>query len=579
MPTTTENYDIVGSYNNQRIEGIDAERSVNLFEYRDPLGKKPRSLIYTSGLTNSGGVFGATTGGFRGQFVFLGNMYVVIGTDVYLVTPSLVISKLNSSPLTTAVGYVGIDANVHQIIFVDGQKGYIYDTTTTIFVQITDANFPTAPLDVCYLDGFFNVAAGGTNTFLLSSLNQGLVWSGVTGGSNTFTLAAGVSNLTLTTGSTVNYQIGTPITISGSTVAEIPNGNYFVVAVINGTVFRVSATLGGTAIVSVAGGAGTLTNNGQLQQGAITSHPGTIVACRTLHRRLFLFSQFFTEVWENAGIGTNLPFRRNNSLLMEYGTPAIGSITVGFDKMFFLSQDRDGLGAVMEVVGTQSVPVSTVALDLQLSEYAEIQQVADCRSFLIKENGIIFYRMNFTLANHTFIYNVTFSVPDEDKNKLWHEEEVLNHDRHLTQTHAYFNGINYVGNYKSPILYKVDNDNFTNNGETIRRMRIGRPIVTDGYQRRRVDRFWLDLLQGNVAQISQPGIPYVFLSLSKDGGQTFGYLVKSPMGSPGQRSFRTVWRKLGVVPRGQAFVPKIEFFDELPFIILGAAWSMEVLPE
>jgi len=51
------------------------------------------------------------------------------------------------------------------------------------------------------------------------------------------------------------------------------------------------------------------------------------------------------------------------------------------------------------------------------------------------------------------------------------------------------------------------------------------------------------------------------------------------MGAIGQRTFRTVWRKLGVIPRGQAFVPKIEFFSNVPFIVLGAAWSFEVLPE
>jgi hypothetical protein len=51
------------------------------------------------------------------------------------------------------------------------------------------------------------------------------------------------------------------------------------------------------------------------------------------------------------------------------------------------------------------------------------------------------------------------------------------------------------------------------------------------------------------------------------------------MGAVGQRSFRTVWRKLGTVPRGQYFVPKIEFFSQTPFVILGAAWVFEEMPE
>jgi hypothetical protein len=51
------------------------------------------------------------------------------------------------------------------------------------------------------------------------------------------------------------------------------------------------------------------------------------------------------------------------------------------------------------------------------------------------------------------------------------------------------------------------------------------------------------------------------------------------MGNIGNRTFRTVWRKLGVIPRGQAFVTMYEFFDPIPIVILGASWAKEILPE
>jgi len=614
--TQTTDYDIVGSFNNQRVTEIDAERSVNVFEYLDLLGKKPKTLINTSGLINKNFTFpsSSVTDAFRAQFVFKGVEYDVIGNHVYSRTISDVITLIGT--INTAADYVGIDANTFQVIFVDGQNGWIWDTTTNTFKQITDPAFPVNPIDVCYLDGFFVVANGGTNNFELSSFNQGLVWGpDNTGTLNTFTIAAGTSVIHLTAGSTLNYQVGTPITVSASTVAEIPNGNYFVVAVINSTDFRLSATNGGASISSAAGGGGKVTNNGQLQLGSITTHPGTIVACRTLHRRLFLFSQFFTEVWENAGIGVNLPFRRNNALLMEYGCAAIGSIAVGFDKMFFLSQDRDGLGSVMEVIGTESVPVSNRALDFILAQYAASQQISDCRSFLIKENGLIFYRMNFTAANHSWIYDVSLSKPNpivEDALLLWHEEEVLNGDRHIAQTHSFFNGNNFVGSYKAPTLYQIDPNTYTNDGEIIRRMRITKAFVPPGYQRIRIDRLQVDLLQGQVDLSDNmsldldllaedesiittesdvdilleqaevlffPNTMVVFMSISKDGGQSYGYKVPAIMGNVGQRTFRTLWRKLGTTKRGQAFVAKFEFFEDAPFIVLGACWGMEVLPE
>jgi hypothetical protein len=73
--------------------------------------------------------------------------------------------------------------------------------------------------------------------------------------------------------------------------------------------------------------------------------------------------------------------------------------------------------------------------------------------------------------------------------------------------------------------------------------------------------------------------PQIFLSWSKDGGQSYGYVQSLPMGNVGQRTFRTLARKLGVVPRGQAFVPKVEMYDPVPFALLGASWVFEILPQ
>lgn len=618
----TKDYDIVGSYNNQIYSPIDAERSINCFEYRDPLGKKPKALIGTSGLINTNYTFDGQPNnvGFRAEFIFNGTNYFVVGNGFYSITLTAFggsLAKLGT--IGTSAGYVKIDANTHQIMITDTVKGYIWDTTATSLglVLITDPSFPPQPLDLAFLDGFFTVPQGSTPDFYLSSQNQGLIWGPDNNGTQTtFTMGAGSSNLSLTYhgGSIANYALGTSLTFSGGALpAEIVAGTtYYVKSIVNATTITISATPGGTTITSIAGGSGSLTNGGQLQKGSITSHPGTIVAMRTLHRRLFIFSQFYTEPWENAGIGTNLPFRRNNSLLMEYGTISAASVSVSFDIMIYMAQSRDGLGSVMMVSGTESVPISTNALNAQISQYAANGQLSDVSGFMLRDRNIIFYRMNFTSANHTFVYNVSMSDPSSDATKLWHEEETLSGNRHIAQTSAFFGGQNYVGHYNQPILYILDPNTFTNDGEAIRRARIPRPWVPEGYQRLRVDRLQIDLLQGNIANINtqfqsidlltesgenittesgenieleqvvatnNPNPLYLFLSISKDGGQYYGYKVKAPMGAVGQRTFRTLYRKLGTTKRGQSFQPMIEFFQPVPFVLMGASWAMEVLPE
>jgi hypothetical protein len=620
MATKATDYDIVGSYDNQRITSISAQRTVNMFEYIDTEGKRPKVLLPTSGLINANLNLTSSNLGARAAFVFNGAVYQVYGNTVFkTIGPTTALITTPIGTLSNSSGYVGVDANTFQVIFVDGNQGFIYDTSTSVFARITDPSFPAKPIDVTYLDGFFVVAHGITNQFQLSEFNQGLIWgpdytSGT--GNSWIAVGGGSPNITLASGSTLYYQTGTPIQFNGG--GTLPNGTppiafdttYYVKDVIDPTTFTISATLGGAAITFSTTGVAPLfvSNNGQLQLGSITTHPGTIVACKTLHRRLFLFSQNFTEVWENAGAGTNLPFRRNNSLLMEIGTPATGSVSVGFDRMFFLSQDKDGLAGVVEVKGTESLPVSNRALDYQLAQYAADPDtgVSDARGILIKENGLIFYRLNFTAANHTFVLNVSMSMQDSPK---WHEEEVLNGDRHPAQTHFYYQGVNYYGDYSQATTYIVDPMHSTNNGEAIKRMRIGRQISPDGYNRLRIDRFQLDLLQGQLELmfgVSEPILtesnqdllteddeiisteepymmineqPQVFLSYSKDGGQTYGNHLIAYMGKIGQRTYRTVWRKLGTTPRGQGFTPRIEFFNDYPFIILGAAWAFEILPE
>jgi hypothetical protein len=91
----------------------------------------------------------------------------------------------------------------------------------------------------------------------------------------------------------------------------------------------------------------------------------------------------------------------------------------------------------------------------------------------------------------------------------------------------------------------------------------------------------LDLIleQSTLTPVYDYTPPPVYFSYSKDGGVSFGYRQTAHLGAIGDRTHRTVWRKLGVVPRGQGFVPKIEFYSNVSLIMLGAGWSFEQMPE
>ena len=250
---TIKDYDIVGSYDNQRYTPINAERTINMFEFIDPQGKKPKVLLSTSGLVDADLDFDDETGGARATFVFNNEIFNVFGQTVFGTQgPSDFLETLPIGKLSTSIGYVGVDANTFQVIFVDGVQGWIWDINTETFKLITDPAFPSRPIDVCYIDGFFIVANGETNQFQMSSFNNGLIWGADSAGTgNSFVAASGASpNLVLTSGSTLFYQVGTPITFNGG--GTLPTGTpaistgvtYYVVAVISPTIFRISITQG-----------------------------------------------------------------------------------------------------------------------------------------------------------------------------------------------------------------------------------------------------------------------------------------------------------------------------------------------
>ena len=140
---------ILGSAYTARSVNAADNRMVNLFPEVVPEGgKQPAFLQRAPGLPLRVTV---GTGPIRGLWQHNSNLYVVSGSTFYQVSPSYV---------TTAKGTVGgsglvsMADNGTQIMMAADPDGYIYNTSTGAFAQITDPDFPGASV-VDYLDGYF----------------------------------------------------------------------------------------------------------------------------------------------------------------------------------------------------------------------------------------------------------------------------------------------------------------------------------------------------------------------------------------------------------------------------------------
>lgn len=162
------------AYENKSLPAS-AQQSINWFPEvaQDEGARSPISMLPTPGLKLHVDI--GESPPIRGLFIFGDNIYVVSNFKVFEVSIATG-SKTQIGTITSGITPVRIADNRTEIIFVDGASGWIYNTSTMVFTQITDADFKAATT-VTYLDGYFIFNEVGTDRFFISSLFDGLTYA------------------------------------------------------------------------------------------------------------------------------------------------------------------------------------------------------------------------------------------------------------------------------------------------------------------------------------------------------------------------------------------------------------------
>lgn len=315
--------------------------------------------------------------------------------------------------------------------------------------------------------------------------------------------------------------------------------------------------------------------------GALQTKPDTVVGAIRFPGRgnlLFLFGKTVTEPWNDVG-ATLFPYQRINSFNVDYGCLNAATIAENEKLVVWLASNEQSGPAIMYSTGTDIKKISTDGIDFKLSQltHPEISY-----GFLYRQDGHQIYQITFPMDNLSYIYDFNtekfFTVTDE----------YLNY--HIAKKVVFFNNTYYFVSFNDGNLYELST-NYTkyiyqNTIKEIPRIRILPPV------RAPQDKWFIGKnltftvengRPNNIIYTSFPGSPFqgiplatendiilttedgiqlcqevntgtivdetanmaIDLSVSRDGGETFGSKYRINMNPTGIRKSIMSFKRLG----------------------------------
>lgn len=288
--------------------------------------------------------------------------------------------------------------------------------------------------------------------------------------------------------------------------------------------------------------------------------PDNLITHEVQHRELWLFGDYTTEVYYNSG-NASFPFDRVSGGFIEWGIAARWSVAKIDNTIAWLAKNKQGHGHVVKATGMSVGVVSNPALEAEIAGYSRID---DAEGFGFQYMGQSFYVLTFPSADVTWALHINSGA--------WIRLKGYSVGRYIMASHCFFNGKHYIGDYNSGNLYTLDKDTFTNNGETIERIRRtqhisknGRPVF--------IHRLEIDVQAGVGLTSGQGSDPQIMTRWSKDGGRTYANAQWRTMGKIGEYDTRVLVNRVGMA---RAIMFEVVVSDPVFFVIKDAYAYVEM---
>lgn len=292
--------------------------------------------------------------------------------------------------------------------------------------------------------------------------------------------------------------------------------------------------------------------------GNASASPDALLAVDVDHGFLICWGSNSIEFHYDDG-GTPSTFPPYQSATQQVGLAAKWSRAKFNNTMAFLGTNLQGGYSVYQFNGFQAQVISTRDID---SYFDDFTTVSDAVAMSFMWDGHPFYVLTFPTANRTFMY--------DGSTQVWSEMQTGTGliGRYYGQFAITFNGQVYVSDYSNGNIYQLTDETFTDNGTPIMRLCQTKHIHDDGNMLA-IDEVFLDLETGVGLQSGQGSNPQIMVSVSKDGGRTFGNERLMGIGAVGQYiGPRATLRRFGAA---RDFVFRIRMTDPVKWAVTYAA--------
>lgn len=280
-----------------------------------------------------------------------------------------------------------------------------------------------------------------------------------------------------------------------------------------------------------------------LDFGSAEADPDPIVTPIVYNNQIFMIGSETMEGFQNIG-GSGFPFQRSN-IFLDKGCFAPFSLISSNQKFFMVGGGTNERAGIWQYDDGEFSKVSTNPIDNILGNYTDSQLEA---IFALNWAVDGQYYVSFTFPDRNFVLNTVTGLWHEQKSGIENEYGDLEQTRWRVNSLVTAYGYTIVADSQDGRIGKMDRDILSEYENDIIRLFSPQPISNKGKS------FRLPAVELTMEAGIGNGVeePMVSMAISEDL-KTYQYERSRRIGKIGEYKRRTIWRKLGRIPRFCSF--------------------------